>query len=184
MKKVAVGVTGASGSIYGIRLLEELMGRAETHLVITRNAEGVIGRETDRCAGDVRESATRAYDLMDFESPLASGSFRTHGMVIAPCSIKTLSAVANSYADTLLTRAADVTLKERRPLILVVRESPLHKGHLHLLAKVTEMGAVVCPPVPAFYTRPKTIDDIVGGTVARVLDLLGIENEIAPRWGE
>ena len=184
MKRVAVGVTGASGAVYGIRLLEILKGKVETHLVVSRNAKVVIEKETQMTSGDVRDLASCAYDLFDFNSPLASGSFRTDGMVIAPCSIKTLSSVAHSYADSLLARAADVTLKERRPLILVVRESPLHCGHIRLMAKVTEMGAVVCPPMPAFYTRPKTIDDIIDGTVARVLDLIGIENELASRWGE
>ncbi len=184
MTKVVVGITGASGSIYGIRLLEALKGKAETHLVISRNAEIVIEKETDRNPIEVRELASRAYDLFDFFSPLASGSYKTDGMVIAPCSIKTLSAVAHSYSDTLLTRAADVTIKERRTLVLVLRESPLHKGHIALMAKAAEMGVVVCPPMPAFYTRPKSIDDIVNGTVARVLDLIGINNEIAPRWGQ
>ena len=165
--RLVVGMSGASGSIYGIRLLEVLRDVAglETHLVVSRAAKRTLVDETDYTVRDVEALATRVYDDRDIGAALASGSFHTAGMVVAPCSIKTLSALANSYADTLIARAGDVTLKEGRPLVVVVRETPLHVGHLRQMLALAEMGAVVLPPVPAFYHRPKTIRDLVDHTV-------------------
>ena len=182
--RLVVGISGASGSIYGIRLLEVLRDVAglETHLVVSRAAKRTLVDETDYTVRDVEALATRVYDDRDIGAALASGSFRTAGMVVAPCSIKTLSALANSYADTLIARAGDVTLKEGRPLIVVVRETPLHVGHLRQMLALAEMGAVVLPPVPAFYHRPKTIRDLVDHTVGRVLDRIGIEHGLVTEW--
>ena len=177
-------MSGASGSIYGIRLLEVLRDVAglETHLVISRAAKRTLVDETDYSVRDVEALATRVYDDRDIGAALASGSFHTAGMVVAPCSIKTLSALANSYADTLIARAGDVTLKEGRPLVVVVRETPLHVGHLRQMLALAEMGAVVLPPVPAFYHRPKTIRDLVDHTVGRVLDRIGIAHGLVTEW--
>lgn len=181
--RLIVGISGASGAIYGIRILEALRAaRVETHLVISPWAEKNVELETDRRADEVRALADHVYDYHDLRGAISSGSFVTAGMVIAPCSMKTLSAVANSYNGSLLTRAADVCLKERRRLVLLVRETPLHLGHLRLMAGVTEMGAVVMPPVPAFYHRPQTIEDIVHQTVGKVLDQFGLETEDPDRW--
>lgn len=183
--RLVVGISGATGSIYGIRLLETLRGVAdlETHLIISGPAKRTILEETDYAIKDVEALATRVYDNRDVGAALASGSFKTGGMVIAPCSIKTVSALANCYADTLICRAGDVTLKEGRPLIVVVREAPLHTGHLRQLLALAESGAVILPPMPAFYHRPKTLDDIVNHTVARILDRLGIPHRLGKEWG-
>jgi len=182
--RLVVGVSGSSGSIYGIRLLEVLRGvpDLDTHLIISAAAKRTILEETDYAVKDVEALATHVYDNRDIGAALASGSFRTGGMVIAPCSIKTASALANCYADTLICRAGDVTLKEGRPLIVVVRETPLHAGHLRQLLTLAELGAVILPPVPAFYHRPKTVEDIVNHTVGRVLDRLGIPHELTTEW--
>jgi len=185
-RRIIVGISGASGVIHGIRLLEGLrsVGGIETHVVISNAGKQTIALETDHSIADVEALADQVHRSGDISAPLASGSFDTSAMVIIPCSIKTLSGVANSYADNLLTRAADVVLKERRPLVLVARETPLHLGHLRLMTRVTEMGAVVMPPMPAFYYRPKSIQDIVDQTVNRVLDILNIDldADLFQRW--
>jgi flavin prenyltransferase len=179
-------MTGASGVVYGVRLLEVLgcVDDVETHLVISGSARRTLKVETDYTAKQVASLADVTYRVGDIGAALASGSFRTDGMVVVPCTVKTLSGIANSYAENLIQRAGDVALKDRRPLVLVVRETPLHLGHLRLMAQVTEMGAIVMPPVPAFYHRPERIEDIVDHTVSRILDLLGIELEedLVPRW--
>ncbi len=180
---VVVGISGASGAAYGIGLLRALKGLGiPSACVISRAAVRTIELETDLTPTDVAALADTAYDAGDIAAPLASGSFITRGMVIAPCSIKTLSAVANSYGDNLLTRAADVHLKERRPLVLMVRETPLHGGHLELMARCDRYGAIILPPVPAFYHRPQTIDDIINQSVGKALDALGIGHDIFARW--
>jgi 4-hydroxy-3-polyprenylbenzoate decarboxylase len=185
-KRLIVGISGASGVIYGIRLLEVLRGLAqvETHLLLTSAARRTLQLETDYSVEQVEALASRHYRIGDVAAAPSSGSFKTAGMVIMPCSMKTVSGIATSYSENLLLRAADVALKERRKLVLVVRETPLHLGHLRLLTQVTEMGAIVMPPVPAFYHRPKTLEDIINQTVNRVLDLLGIElvQDLFPRW--
>ena len=183
-KRIVVGITGASGVIYGIRFLELLRGfrDVEIHLVISGPGKRTIVEETDYAVGEVEALAHRHYDDRDIGAALASGSFRTDGMVIVPCSIKTASAVAYCHSDTLLSRAADVTLKERRPLILLVRESPLHAGHLRCLLALAEMGAVLLPPMPAFYNRPKQIDDLIVHTLARVLDHLRLPHRLTEEW--
>ncbi len=183
--RIVVGISGSTGAIYGIRLLQVLTKHpdVETHLVMSNPAKQTIVLETEYTVDQVEALAHQAYRINDIAAALASGSFKTAGMVVIPCSMKTLSAIANSYDDNLLARAADVTLKERRRLVLVARETPLHLGHLRLMAQVTEMGAILAPPMPAFYHKPATIDDIVNQTVGRVLDLLGIENEeLFTRW--
>ena len=182
--QLIVGISGATGVIYGIRLLEVLrsIDDIETHLIITSAARQTIVYETDYTVAQVSALASHVYNNRDIGAAIASGSFRTAGMVIAPCSIKTLSGIANSYADNLLVRAADVVLKERRRLVLIVRETPLHLGHLRLMTAVTEYGAVLLPPLPAFYPRPETIDDIVNQTVGRILDQFDIEANLFPRW--
>ncbi len=184
MRRLVVGVTGASGVIYGIRLLELLRGVAgvESHLIVSDAAKRTIAEETDVSLADVEGLAARRYSNRDIGAAVASGSFKTDGMVIAPCSIKTAAAVAHCAADTLIARAADVTLKEGRPLIMLVRETPLHLGHLRMLTALAEMGAVIFPPMPAFYHRPKQIDDLVNHTLARVLDRLGIAHTLVPEW--
>ena len=185
-QRFIIGISGASGVIYGIRLLEHLSQRAdvETHLVITKPAERTIVEETDYKIEQVKELASVCHPAADIGASIASGSFPTAGMAVVPCSIHTVSAIAYCHADNLLTRAADVTLKERRKLVLVVRETPLHRGHLKAMLEATESGAVILPPVPAFYTKPKTIEDLVNHMVARILDQLGLEHHLAPRWGE
>jgi flavin prenyltransferase len=182
--RLVVGITGASGSIYGVRLLEVLRTTSgvELHLVISAAGKRTLVEETDYTVADVEALAHHRYDVKDVGAALASGSFRTAGMVIAPCSIKTAGAIAACYADTLIARAADVTLKEGRPLILLVRETPLHLGHLRVLTALAEMGAVVLPPMPAFYNRPKGIDEIVNHTVARVLDRLQLPQTLVGEW--
>jgi len=183
-RRLVIGISGASGAIYGIRLLETLARRpdVETHLVVSRAAGLIITRETDRTVGEIEALADAAYRADDLAAPIASGSFATDGMIIVPCSIKTLSAVANSYAANLIRRAADVTLKERRPLVLVVRETPLHLGQLRLMARAAEVGATILPPVPAFYGRPETIEDLVDETLGRVLSQVGVDNDLYTRW--
>jgi 4-hydroxy-3-polyprenylbenzoate decarboxylase len=184
--RLVVGMAGASGAIYGIRLLEVLRARreVETHLVITKPAERTIAEETSYRVAEVREMASVVHPLIDIGASIASGSFRTVGMVVIPCSIHTVSSVAYCQSDNLLTRAADVVLKERRTLVLVVRETPLHPGHLKAMLAAAEAGAVILPPVPAFYSQPKTVEDIVDHTVGRVLDQFGIEHNLVRRWGE
>ncbi len=179
-----IGITGASGVIYGIRLLEVLSSNkeVETHLIISEVGEEIIRHETDWPPERVRALADVCYDINDIGARLASGSFKKDGMVIAPCSMKTLSALANSYTDNLLTRAADTALKERKRLVLLARETPLHLGHLRNMVKLTEMGAIVFPPIPAFYHKPKTIRDLVDHTVGKVLDVFDIKHELFKRW--
>jgi len=179
-----VGITGATGAIYGIRLLEVLskIEAVETHVIVSKSGEETIRYETDYTLGDVRALANFAHDVDDIGACLSSGSFHRDGMIIAPCTIKTMSALANSYAENLITRAGDVTLKERKPLVLVVRESPHHLGHLRSMVQLTEMGAIIFPPVPSFYNKPKTIDDIINSTVGRLLDLFNIEHSLSKRW--
>ena len=184
MRRIVVGISGSTGAIYGIRLLQILRGvpDVETHLVITSPGKRTIVQETEMAVREVEALADVAYDNKDIGASLASGSFRTAGMVIAPCSIKTAAGLAYGFADTLLIRAGDVALKERRPLLLLVRETPLHLGHLRMLTHLAENGAVILPPMPAFYTRPKTLDDVINHTLARVLDHLGIEQRLVPEW--
>ena len=179
-----VGISGASGVIYGIRLLEVLAGvdDIETHLVLTPSGRLNIGIETDRSTSDVESLADVVHNIKNMAAPIASGSYPTMGMVVAPCSMKTLSAVVNAYSDNLLSRAAEVTLKEGRPLVLMPRESPLHAGHARLLHEATLMGIHAAPPMPAFYNSPQTVDDIINHSVGRVLDLFGIDPGIVRRW--
>jgi len=182
--RLVVGITGATGAIYAIRLLDILRGQREieTHLVLSAPAKRTIVEETDWSVPDVEALATHRHDNRDIGASIASGSFRTAGMIVAPCSIKTAGAIASCHTDTLIARAADVTLKEGRPLILLVRETPLHLGHLRCLTSLAEMGAVIMPPVPAFYNRPRDIDDVVNATVARVLDRLNLPQALVPEW--
>jgi len=184
MKKIIIGISGASGAIYGVRALQILQEdpEVETHLILSRAAGLTIEIETDWKISEVRDLASVSYSEKQIDAPIASGSFQTAGMLIAPCSIKTLSAVANSYADNLLTRAADVQLKEGRPVVLMVRETPLHPGHIRLMGLAAASGAVIFPPVPAFYSRPQTLDEIVSSSVGRALSRLGIDNSEYPRW--
>ncbi len=183
-RRVIVGISGASGTIYGVRTLELLreLEAVETHLVMTPAAKLTLATETDLSVDDVERRADVVHNSRDIGASIASGSFRTAGMIVAPCSIKSLSAIANSYSAELLVRAADVTLKERRPVVLMVRETPLHAGHLRLCRLATEAGAVVFPPVPAFYARPETIDEIVTHSVVRALEHLGIDAGNITRW--
>lgn len=182
--RLIIGISGSSGSIYGYRLLERVQNipKVESHLILTRSAERTAYLESGRTAQDFKSLADHVYPLEDIGSRLASGSFLVHGMVIAPCSIHSMSAIAAGISSNLLIRAADVCLKERRKLILMVRETPLHLGHLRSMVALTEMGAIVMPPVPAFYQHPKTIMDIVDHTVDRVLDLLELPAAGAYRW--
>jgi 4-hydroxy-3-polyprenylbenzoate decarboxylase len=184
MKRIIVGISGASGVIYGIRLLEMLkqMDDVESHLVLTNGAKLNISLESEFEPKQVESLADVVHNDKNLGATIASGSYETEGMIIAPCSMKTLSGIANSYAANLIVRAADVILKEKRNLIIIPRETPLHLGHIDLLRKVSLMGAHVVPPNPAFYNNPKTIDDIVNHTVGRVLDLIGIDNEVVSRW--
>ncbi len=184
MKSIVVGITGASGVIYGVKLLEVLSKLGmETHLIITQAGLKNLEIETGDNLTVLKSMASHVYDEDDLSAPLASGSFRVDGMVVAPCSIKTLSAIANSYSHNLLVRAADVMLKERRRLVLLVRETPLHEGHLELMLKVTRMGGMIMPPVPAFYHHPKTIDDLIDQTIGKVLDLFSVDAKLFKRWG-
>src|SRR5678816_472702 len=186
MDRLIVGMSGASGVIYGIRLLQFLAEHSsiETHLVLSKPAERTIVEETDYRVQDVKALASIVHGISDIGASIASGSFRTRGMVIVPCSIHTASSVAYCQSDNLLTRAADVVLKERRKLVLVVRETPLHVGHLRLLTQAAEAGALILPPIPAFYSRPVVLDDVINHTVGRVLDHFGIEHAMVKRWGE
>jgi 4-hydroxy-3-polyprenylbenzoate decarboxylase len=183
--RLVVGISGASGAIYGVRLLELLQELpVETHLVISRAAEMTLAYELDLKPAAVRALADVSYRIGDVGAAIASGSFQTMGMVVAPCSIHTMAEIATGVTSTLLTRAADVTLKERRRLVLMLRETPLHSGHLRNMLTLSEMGAIVAPPVPAFYTRPKSVADIVDHSLGRVLDLFGLDTGRVYRWGE
>lgn len=182
-RKVAIGITGASGAIYGIRAVEILKSiGVETHLVISDAAEITIAHETDTTIDTVRTSANYSYDNKDIGATIASGSFGTDGMIIAPCSMRTLGAIANSLADNLIVRAADVTLKEGKPLILVVRETPLHRGHIRLLDLAARAGAVIFPPVPALYNKPQTLEEMIDHSVGRFLHRMGIETPNRKSW--
>ena len=184
--RILLGVSGASGSIYGWRLLEKLRSRPEVeiHLVLTKAGERTAWIETGKKPADFKTLAHHTYPIEDIGAPPASGSFLTHAMVVAPCSIHTMSAIATGVTSNLLLRAADVTLKERRKLVLMVRETPLHLGHLRTMMALSEMGAILAPPVPAFYRKPQTVMDLVDHSVDRVLDLLGLPDPGAARWGE
>jgi 4-hydroxy-3-polyprenylbenzoate decarboxylase len=183
VKRIVVGICGASGVVYGIRALELLTrGGIETHLVLTKHARATIALETDLTVAEVKSRASVCYSENDLGAAISSGSFQVSGMLVAPCTIRSLSGIANSLDDNLLVRAADVQLKERRPLVLLVRETPLHAGHLRLMSEVTAAGAIVMPPVPAFYHRPSSIEDLVDNTVSRAMDLLGCPLPDAPRW--
>jgi 4-hydroxy-3-polyprenylbenzoate decarboxylase len=179
-----VGITGASGVIYGIRLVEVLSGisEVETHLIISKAGEINIECETDWKVKDVKALASFTYDINDIGARLASGSFKRDGMIVAPCTVKTTSALANSYTENLLVRAGDVTLKEKKKLVLLVRETPLHIGHIRNMERLTEMGAIIMPPVPALYHKPKTIQDIIDQTIGKVLDIFDIEHNLFQRW--
>ncbi|MFC2014277.1 UbiX family flavin prenyltransferase [Chloroflexota bacterium] len=179
-----IGIAGATGAIYGIRLLKILADRKdiETHLIISNAGEVNIRHETDLKIEDIKALADFNYDINDIGACLASGSCKRDGMIVAPCSVKTLSALANSYTENLLIRAGDVTLKERKRLVLLVRETPLHIGHIRNMERLSEMGAIIMPPVPAFYHRPKTIQDIIDHTVGKVLDIFDIEHDLFERW--
>jgi 4-hydroxy-3-polyprenylbenzoate decarboxylase len=181
---MVIAITGASGAIYGIRALEILRERpeVETHLVISDSGRATITQETRRSLAEVRSLADVDHPIRELGASIASGSFRTDGMLVAPCSIRTLSAIANCATGDLVSRAADVVLKERRRLVLLVRETPLHAGHLRLMLQATENGAIVMPPVPAFYAEPASIEELVDHTVGRALDLLGIDTELVNRW--
>jgi 4-hydroxy-3-polyprenylbenzoate decarboxylase len=184
MTVLIVGITGASGAIYGIRLLEVLSStkNVETHLIVSQPAEAIIKYETGKSTEDVKELASFSYDISDMGARVASGSFKTDGMIVAPCTVKTMSAIANSYSENLLIRVGDVTLKEKRQLLLLVRETPLHLGHLRNMERLYEMGAIIMPPAPAFYYRPQTVQDIVDHTVGKMLDIFGIEHTLFQRW--
>ncbi len=183
-RRLIIGMSGATGAIYGVRFLQVLRSspNIESHLVMSKAAERTIAYETEFTIAQVRGMADASYHIADIGATISSGSFHTEGMIIAPCSMKTLAAVANSLSIDLLGRAADVVLKERRPLVLMVREAPLHIGHLRLMVAAAEMGAIIVPPVPAFYNFPKTLDDIVNHTVGRILDLFRIDVDIVKRW--
>lgn len=183
-QRLVIAITGASGAVFGIRLLEALrtLAQIESHLVLSAGARTTIALETDYALSDVKALADVVYADTNLAAPISSGSFRTLGMIIAPCSIRTLSGIATSNAGSLVVRAADVTLKERRPLVLLVRETPLHLGHIRLLEQAATAGATIMPPVPAFYHRPSTIAEIVDQTVGRALDQLGLDTELVSRW--
>ena len=182
-RRIIVGISGASGIVYGVRVLEALrQAGVETHLVMSRSAQVTLGYELPMKVAAVQALASMQHRIDDIGASISSGSFVTMGMIVAPCSIRSLSEIATGVTTTLLTRAADVVLKERRRLVLMVRETPLHLGHLRTMTQVTEMGAIVMPPVPAFYAEPATVDDIVNHSVGRVLDLFGIENTLVRRW--
>ncbi|MGD9503413.1 MAG: UbiX family flavin prenyltransferase [Syntrophobacteraceae bacterium] len=182
-RRIVVGITGASGVVYGMETLKALKGLGyESHVVLSEGAIRNFAIETSYSVEDVRDASGRLYDERDLAAPIASGSFLTLGMVVIPCTMKTLSAITHSYGANLLTRAADVTLKERRTLVLVVRETPLHRGHLELMLAAAKLGAVILPPIPAFYHKPATIEDIVLQTVGKALDCFRIEHDIFRRW--
>lgn len=186
MRRIIVGMSGASGAIYGIRMMEALgaVDDVEVHLIMSPAAGQTIVDETDWKVSKVKALADVVHNHKDIGASLSSGSFRTAGMVVAPCSVKTLSGIVNSYDENLIIRAADVCLKEKRRVVLLVRETPLHLGHLELMARAARCGAVVMPPVPAFYHRPKTIDDIVNQTVGKTLDLFDVPHDLFRRWKE
>ena len=186
MRRLIVGISGATGAIYGVRILEVLQGLkdVETHLVLTRAAKMTIQVETPHAVKDVEAMADHVHDINNVGASISSGSFRTEGMVIAPCSMKSMGGIAHSTGGDLLVRAADVILKERKRLVLVARETPLHLGHLESMVHLTRMGAMIFPPVPAFYHHPKTIDDIVNQTITRVLDQFGIDVTLFERWSD
>jgi 4-hydroxy-3-polyprenylbenzoate decarboxylase len=184
-KRIVIGISGASGVIYGVRMLSLLKEKDfETHLIISEAGKKNIEIETNLKSSDVTVMAHYTYDNKDVGAALASGSFLTEGMVVVPCTIKTLSGIANSYTDNLLVRAADVTLKEKRKLVIVVRETPLHKGHLRLMTMAADMGAHILPPIPSFYHQPKTIEDLIDQTIGKVFDYLGIKHDLFRRWGQ
>jgi 4-hydroxy-3-polyprenylbenzoate decarboxylase len=185
VQRLIVGITGASGAIYGLKVLKALREiEIETHLVISRSGRITAAHELEMSVSELVKLADVVYRIDDIGAAISSGSFRTMGMIIAPCSVRTLGEIASGVTSSLLTRAADVVLKERRKLVLLVRETPFHLGHLRAMTQVTEMGAIVMPPLPAFYAKPKTLEDIVDHSVGRALDLLGIENHLVRRWGE
>lgn len=180
---VVVGISGATGIVYGVQVLHALKSLdVPAHLIISEAGLRTLGHETDLKLDDLQALAHRVHNVKDIGASVASGSFLTRGMIVAPCSVKTLSGIANSYDDNLLIRTADVTLKERRPLVLLVRETPLHKGHLELMARAADYGATIMPPVPAFYNKPQSIADLVEHTVGRALDQLGLEHRLSERW--
>lgn len=184
-QRLIVGISGASGVIYGVRLLEILReAGVETHLVMSRAAEITLAHETRRKLAEVQALAARVHATQDIAAPISSGSFRTMGMIVAPCSVRSMSEIASGVTSGLLTRAADVVLKERRRLVLMVRETPLHTGHLRTMTQLSEMGAVIAPPVPAFYSRPDSLEQMVDHTLGRVLDLFGIDTGLVRRWKE
>jgi flavin prenyltransferase len=184
-QRLIVGISGASGVVYGARLLELLQPLpVETHLVMSRSAEVTLSLETALKPADLRARADVVHAVGDLAAPISSGSFPTIGMVVAPCSIRSMAEIATGVTTTLLTRAADVTLKERRRLVLLVRETPLHTGHLRTMTALSEMGAVIAPPVPAFYAQPQTIEEMIDQTLGRILDLFGIDAGTVRRWGE
>jgi 4-hydroxy-3-polyprenylbenzoate decarboxylase len=183
--RLIVGISGASGVVYGARLLALLQSMpVETHLVISRSAEVTLALETDLKPADLRARANVSHAIGDLAAPISSGSFQTLGMIIAPCSIRSMAEIATGVTTTLLTRAADVVLKERRRLVLAVRETPLHAGHLRTMTALAEMGAVIAPPVPAFYAKPRTLDEMIDHTLGRMLDLFGLDSGTVRRWGE
>jgi 4-hydroxy-3-polyprenylbenzoate decarboxylase len=184
-RRLIVGISGASGVVYGMRVLQLLRNAGvETHLVISKTAEITFAHETDFKIAEVRSAADVSHGIDDMTASIASGGLRTAGMIVAPCSIRSMSEIATGVTTTLLTRAADVTLKERRRLVLMVRETPLHAGHLRNMAALSDIGAIIAPPVPAFYTRPQSVEDIVDQTVGRALDLFDIDVGVVQRWGE
>jgi len=184
-QRLVVGISGASGVIYGIRLLELLRGMpVETHLVMSRAAEVTVAHETTYKVAQVHALAHRCHAIADIAASISSGSFKTMGMIVAPCSIRSMSEIASGVTSSLLTRAADVTLKEKRRLVLMVRETPFHLGHLRTMSALSEMGAVIAPPVPAFYSRPESLGDMIDHTLGRVLDMFGLETGKLRRWGE
>ena len=183
--RLIIGLSGASGVVYGVRLLKMLRPMpVETHLVMSRAAEVTLAHETDLRVQDVRDLADQVHGIGDLAAPISSGSFKTLGMIVAPCSIKSAGEIASGATSTLLSRAADVTLKERRRLVLMVRETPLHTGHLRMLTSLSELGAVVAPPVPAFYAKPHSLEAMVDHTLGRLLDLFGLDSGTVQRWGE
>lgn len=184
-KRLIVGISGASGVVYGARILKALKSQdIESHLIITKAAELTFSLETDLKVADVSDLASKRYGIKDIAASIASGSFRSDGMIVAPCSIRTMSEIATGVTSNLLTRTADVMLKERRRLVLMVRETPLHTGHLRTMTALSEMGAIIAPPAPAFYAQPETLDDVINQSVGRVLDLFDIDTPETRRWGE
>ena len=184
-RRIVVGITGATGIIYGVRVLEALHEmRIETHLVVSKAGEMTRAYETEYSASQLKELADFTYAPSDIAASISSGSFRTLGMIVAPCSVRTMSDIAHGVTSGLISRAADVCLKERRRLVLLFRETPLHSGHLRNLLAITDMGGIIAPPVPAFYSRPRTLDDMIAHTVGRTLDLFDLDTKAFPRWGE